>query len=91
MTCAAVITYEIDPHRPADQHIRAARQKLGHRLAGFVGCPFEGEFSPDRDYAGRPYFIPGDTLHAAIASALGIEARRDTFRACWALRDASRI
>ena len=79
MTCAAVLTYEIDPHHPSDQHIRAARQELGHRLAGFVGCPFEGEFSSDRAYAGRPYFIPGDTLHAATASALGIEGEDDLF------------
>lgn len=79
MPCAAVVTYEIDPLAPGDQHIRAARRELGHRLAGFVGCPFEGEFSPDRDYAGRPYFIPGDTLGAATAAMLGIEDEDDLF------------
>jgi hypothetical protein len=79
MPCAAVITYEIDPHLPADQHIRAARHELGHRLASFVGCPFEGEFAPDRDYGGRPYYIPGDTLHAETAAMLGIEGEDDLF------------
>jgi len=79
MPCAAVVTYEINPHWPADQHIRAARQELGHRLASFVGCPFEGEFSSDRDYAGRPYFIPGDTLHAETAAMLGIAGEDDLF------------
>ncbi len=78
MPCA-VITYEIDPHAPADQHIRVARTELGHRLAGFIGCDFLGEFSAGRDYAGRPYFIPGDTLQAATAAALGIAGEDDLF------------
>ena len=79
MPCAAVITYEVDPDRPADQHLRAARQELGRRLAEFLGCPFEGEFSPDRRYGGRTYFIPGDTLDAATASALNIKGEDDLF------------
>jgi hypothetical protein len=79
MPCAAVLTYEINPLMPADQHIRAARQELGRRLASFVGCPFDGEFVPDRDYAGRPYFIPGDTLDADTAARLGIAGEDDLF------------
>jgi hypothetical protein len=79
MPCAAVVTYETNPHMPADQHIRVARQELGQRLAGFVGCPFEGEFSHDREYGGPPYFIPGDTLHAQTAAMLGIKGEQDLF------------
>jgi hypothetical protein len=79
MPCAAVITYEINPHMPADQHIRIARQELGHRLASYVGCAFEGEFSSDREYGGRPYFIPGDTLDARTAAMLGIRSEEDLF------------
>jgi hypothetical protein len=79
MPCAAVLTYEIDPDRPADQHIRIARQELGHRIASFVGCPFDGEYSPGSGHAGQAYFIPGDTLHTDTATMLGIFGEADLF------------
>ncbi len=79
MPCAAVLTYEIDPLAAADQHIRAAQHELGRRLAGFVGCPFDGAYSPDRIYVDRPYFIPDGTLPVAIAERLGITGEEDLF------------
>lgn len=78
MTCA-VITYEINPHAPPDQHIRVAQEELGRRLAGFIGCAFDGKYAPGRTYDGKPYFIPGDTLHAATAATLGIYGEDDLF------------
>lgn len=79
MPCAAVVTYEIDPLAPADEHIRAAREELGHQLASFVGCPFAGEYVGGAGFDGRPYFIPGDTLAAETAAALGIVGEDDLF------------
>ena len=79
MPCAAVLIYEINPDAPADQHIRAAQQELGHRIASLVDCPFEGAYTPDRGVADRPYFIPGDTLHVATADRLGIAGENDLF------------
>lgn len=79
MPCAAVITYETDAHVSPDQHIRAAQQELGRRLASFVGCPFEGAYTPDRVFDDRPYFIPSDTLTAAIADRLRIVGEDDLF------------
>lgn len=79
MPPAAVIIYEIDPHAPADQHLRTARHELGRRLADFIGCPFGGEFDRGGNRQGRPYFVPGDTLPAEVAAALGIEDEDDLF------------
>ena len=76
---AAVVTYEIDPLAPADQHIVVAREQLGRRLASFIGCSFAGEYVLGMGCEGRPYFIPGDTLPAETAAALGIGGEDDLF------------
>jgi hypothetical protein len=79
-TCTGVVvTYSPDEHGYADAHERATRGALARRLAGLKGYAFAGEYSASAGYGAPLYFVPGDTVPAEQARALGIASEHDLF------------
>lgn len=64
---------------PAADHQRATVGAIAQSVAALKDCDFGGEYDPYARYGSRPYFVPGDTLLANEARALGIHTRNDLF------------
>jgi hypothetical protein len=60
-------------------HQRATVDAIARSVAVLKDCDFGGEYDPSAHYGSRPYFVPGDTLLADEARALGIRTRDDLF------------
>ncbi len=57
------------------------RQGIAQRLAAVMGFVYEGEYNPLTQYAGRPYFVPHDTLTRDVAWRIGVRGESDLFGA----------
>jgi hypothetical protein len=73
-----VVTYSGTGAR-RDGHERSTRIELARRLAALTRCVDGGEFDPRRNYNGRVYFLPSDTLTQETASRMGIRDEGDLF------------
>jgi hypothetical protein len=60
-------------------HDRATWATVGRALATLKGHNFAGEYDPSGRYPGPVYFVPGGTLLAAEARALGAHTEDDLF------------
>jgi Protein of unknown function (DUF3182) len=60
-------------------HEASTRAEIARRLAHLMGFAYGGEHDPNARYAGRPYFVPNDTLTSAFAASLGIRGADDLF------------
>lgn len=75
-----VVTYW--PARPghARSHEGVTCAAIGRALAGLKGCAFAGEYDAANPYAGRLYFVPGETLVGVEAACeLGVRTEDDLF------------
>jgi hypothetical protein len=70
-----VVTYGEAP----TEHERAARSALARALAALQGYEFGGSYEPSLRRNGHLYYVPGATLEAREARALGIESEEDLF------------
>lgn len=69
-------------NRPGDhpgRHESASRAWVAERLARILDYDYGGMYEPDQAYAGKPYFVPGETLLDEEAKALGIRNEHDLF------------
>jgi hypothetical protein len=62
-----------------DSHERATRAWIASRLAGLLDYDYADEYDAQRNYPGRLYFVPGETLIEEEARALGINDEHDLF------------
>jgi hypothetical protein len=62
-------------------HEAVTRREMARRLAGLLGFDFAGEYEPAAARLAPLYFVPGDTLVAPVAAALGIDAEDDLYGA----------
>lgn len=73
-----VVLYLGRAHEAA--HERVVHLELAQRLARLQGLKFLGEYRSSTSYAGRPYFVPADTVVGVEgARQLGIESENDLF------------
>lgn len=72
-----VVTYAAA--RSEDDHERVTHGAIGRTLAALKGFDFGGEYDAATPYDGPLYFVPGDTLLADEARALGIRTEDDLF------------
>jgi hypothetical protein len=63
----------------SSRHEHATRAGIAARLAALLGHCYAGEYDPRERYALPLYFVPGETLCAEMAAALGIRDERDFF------------
>jgi hypothetical protein len=71
-----VVTYAAGSE---DEHERATHGAIASTLAALKGFDYGGEYDASARYDGPLYFVPGDTLLADQARALGIRTRDDLF------------
>jgi hypothetical protein len=62
-----------------DDHERATHRAIAQTLAALQGFAFGGEYDASARYGSPLYFVPGDTLLAGQAEALGIRTENDLF------------
>ncbi len=74
-----IFTLSRNGGRGPQGHEAATRKQIARRLAGLTGFEFAGEHDPNANWAGRRYFIPGDTLTSENAARLGIRGIDDLF------------
>ena len=74
-----VVTYSGDsPSRP-DGHEASTRKEIARRLAALMGCAYDGEYDPHRQYATLPYFVPANALTSETAAWLGVSGEHDLY------------
>ncbi len=74
-----VVLYSGKDPQDAGSHETQTRLAIAARLAALRGSEFAGHYDPAYSYAGRLYFVPGDTLTTAEARELGISSEGDLF------------
>ena len=74
-----VVAYVSDEPAHASEHERITQMEFARRLAALKDYEMGGLHDPSRPYAGHVYFVPGITLTAGRATALGIRGPGDLF------------
>ena len=74
-----LVVVHVPNERYGRAHEQATRTEVARRLAGLKGFGFAGPFEPSKNYPGKVYFVPSDTLVEHEAGALGIENEHDLF------------
>ncbi len=78
MTRRTVVHYSRNPES-FDSHDRATRAWIASRLARILSYDYGGEYDSLRNYPGRLYFVPGETLIEEEARELGVQDEHDLF------------
>ena len=76
-----VVTYSGGAATGTKATKRRRGSEIARRLAAVMGFAYEGEYDPLTEYAGRPYFVPHDTLTRDVAWRIGIRGESDLFGA----------
>jgi hypothetical protein len=74
-----VVTHLPHPEESVSEHERVTLLGFARRLASLRGYTLAGSFDPAARYQGHVYFVPGRTLGAEQARALGIRGPDDLF------------
>ncbi|MCL1634771.1 DUF3182 family protein [Luteimonas sp. SX5] len=74
-----VVLLVADPDVDRQGHDHLTRIAMAERIAVLHGSVYAGEFDPDSDYGGRPYFVPDCTLLHDDATRIGVRDHDDLF------------